>query len=589
MNSCPNCGAPYDTGDSKCLYCGTALPAEPPKKERSKPTPSPANTQSAPARPYANPTPTHAPSPQPVKSGSEKDAGFDADYTFSTSNWKNNYTQKAKSTSALGLIITNTQGSSDPKPFLDAVGDYIKFKESHGVSYCLLDLATQQIANYNTCDIEDIISLLEEVYSLSVPEYLLIVGDSTVIPTMVWDNECGDDDETVPSDLAYITLDTESPWSGMCFDFNNVTRVGRIPSSYKTNFKEAIQYFNNTSRVTPYRSVNAFAYSALVWKMTSENEFAPLNPTLLTSPEYTSNPSLVGGNELMILLDPVDPAYNLLCFNLHGSDATHEWYGQRGGSYPEAFDISYLPKGSKSGYVVCTEACYGARPTVRGSGNESIVVHALMNNCLAFVGSSRIAYGLSDGNMSCADVIANAFTTAVANGLDAGSAFLSALTALCRYSELDEEEIKTLAEFSLYGDPSVVLIDSYQGKAKKSVSNRRCVSKPVKDEKKAVTLLSCDEGDGRVLTSKCSHISKSAYTTTQQAEIQRTAHSIRQAGQQIMQTSFSTMSDVEPKMYKVLGKDGYRAVYSKLENNIKTVVKLHMNDNGQVKKIYTSK
>ena len=56
-----------------------------------------------------------------------------------------------------------------------------------------------------------------------------------------------------------------------------------------------------------------------------------------------------------------------------------------------------------------------------------------------------------------------------------------------------------------------------------------------------------------------------------------------------MKKSFAKMANVEPKMYKVFGQDGYRAVYTKIENNIKNVVNIHLDDQGQVKKIYTSK
>ena len=41
---------------------------------------------------------------------------------------------------------------------------------------------------------------------------------------------------------------------------------------------------------------------------------------------------------------------------------------------------------------------------------------ALKNNCVAFVGSSKIAYGYADGSLCCADVIAKNFTAGIAKG-----------------------------------------------------------------------------------------------------------------------------------------------------------------------------
>ena len=279
------------------------------------------------------------------------------------------------------------------------------------------------------------------------------------------------------------------------------------------------------------------------------------------------------------LIKGISEKFNLLCFNLHGSDATHVWYGQQDKDYPEAVRKSILPTNT-NGYVICTEACYGARPTVNVGKEYSMVNYALSNKCVAFVGSTRIAYGQANGGMSAADIVACNFTSLVSKGYTVGEAFLSALGAV--YSvDMNEVAIKTLCEFALYGDPSVVLVDSG---APKTYSSARNLSKstPKRDSSRAFKLVPCDGSAG-------GFGGMSNYSTADHAKAQMMAYSVRQSGQKYMATNFSAMSGVEPKVFKLLGGNGYRAIYSKVESGIKTVVRVHTDENGNVDTVYTSK
>ena len=49
------------------------------------------------------------------------------------------------------------------------------------------------------------------------------------------------------------------------------------------------------------------------------------------------------------------------------------------------------------------------------------------------------------------------------------------------------------------------------------------------------------------------------------------------------------MSDTEPEIYKVIGGEGYRAFYEKTVDGLLTVIKLHMDNQGTVKKVYQSR
>ena len=81
----------------------------------------------------------------------------------------------------------------------------------------------------------------------------------------------------------------------------------------------------------------------------------------------------------------------------------------------------------------------------------------------------------------------------------------------------------------------------------------------------------------------------SNYSTADHAKAQMMAYSVRQSGQKYMATNFSAMSGVEPKVFKLLGGNGYRAIYLKVESGIKTVVRVHTDENGNVDTVYTSK
>lgn len=594
-NICTKCGGPLKPDAVKCAFCGASV-ADMLAEERARADSnnkgnnsvnnsnnnSNRNSSCNTTRAQNNRSDKSEVAPVRVPTSSPTQTKCGDCNIFSASNWLALWSEKRRDAQRLGIILTNLSGLSAPREFISALESYVEKKSAAGIEYCLLDLDNQQIMGATDLSrVENVVKLLRTVYGAAVPDYLLIIGDDSVVPSIMWENQCGDDDEYVVSDLPYITLDTESPWSGQIYRFGNTTQVGRIPTKSETQFAEAVRYFANTQGFVPYTSIETFAYSALEWERTSEVEFAPLEPCLITSPEYTSNEYYVTNGGLT-LLGRLSSDYKLLCFNLHGSDASHQWYGQHGSSYPEAFNASLLPDASK-GYVVCTEACYGARPRINLRGEQGIVTNALTNGCLAFVGSSKIAYGQVDGGMSCADIIAGTFGPCVMSGMTFGASFLQSLDKLCSKGTMYEEEIKTLAEFALYGDPSGTLVG---GKASKAYDSKPVAfSKPQKDESRAITLMACS---GNV-TKAGGGFSLMNFSTAEQAKIMNMAHAVSKSGNSFMLQHFSTMSNVEPAVYKVVGSDGFRAVYTKKEGCVKSIVKLHMDGEGNVKRIYTSK
>ena len=512
---------------------------------------------------------------------------FSADIFYST-NWKSQWNGMCNGLNRTGIILTDTTGVKNLKGFYTELEAYIEHKKARGIDYALLDIKTQCLSDVDNTDINDVICLLSEIYNVAVPHFLMIVGDSSVIPSAKWRNPVydplgeGDCDMYVTSDLAYLTFDTESPWDGMEYYFDNITQVGRVPTCADTDFKEAEIYFRNTRFAMLHDSVKSFACSAKIWERTSKVEFSSVKPYMVTSPDYTSSPAHAKKFNLK-LLGQLSPDYNLLCFNLHGSDESNAWYGQSSKFVPEGFNAELLPDTKKS-YAMITEACYGAKPKIcPDDDDKSILLTALANRCLSFVGSTQIAYGLGDGRLCGADIIADAYLKSIIKGNTFGEAFLDALCAINK-NNMNEIDIKTLAEFALYGDPSNALLS--KGSAKAFGKHRSVTkAKAEKNESKKIALMSCD-GSPALTKGGPSLLS---FSSTEKAKIQTMSKCIKDTGKSFIMSNFSAMSSVEPKIFKVVGQSGYRAHYSKKEGNIRSLVNLHLDDNGKIEKVYISK
>ena len=143
-------------------------------------------------------------------------------------------------------------------------------------------------------------------------------------------------------------------------------------------------------------------------------------------------------------------------------------------------------------FFLGVEACYGARYIGLEPG-ESIVKTALANKCLAFLGSSKIAYGTSEPEGTCADIVIGDFIRQIAKGETAGDAHLAGLKRLTSNSDMDDSDIKTLAEFSLYGDPSACTgknrnVGAMKGMMKKLGGVPKGIHIPMPDVRRATKL-----------------------------------------------------------------------------------------------------
>lgn len=366
---------------------------------------------------------------------------------FEDDNWSDIW---ASDSSLKGIIAFNSQSCTDSSSFKFTLEKYLQFSQERGINYYVLDFNNQRVKKIGqNNDIQSFIQVLSAIYEVSKPNYLLLIGNEKSIPDISWENESQDGDSKVFSDLPYLTFDTTSPFLRYKTNFEDMVSIGRIPASASDNFNLAVRYLNNVIVNNKVCLENAsFGIAAYEWKSESEACFSTLGRSLLFSPDVDLN--TVRSYGILGLNNGRNPS--LMYFNLHGSEQTKFWYGQRESVYPEVIDPQIV-KDYVQGYFVGVEACYGAK--YHGlSVAESILLSALSNGCLGFLGSSKIAYGTSQEPGCCADIIVREYLKGLKKGLSAGAAYLKSLKSLV-VGQLDDATIKTMAEFALYGDPSL--------------------------------------------------------------------------------------------------------------------------------------
>jgi hypothetical protein len=312
---------------------------------------------------------------------------------------------------------------------------------------------------------------IDALYQKLNPAYIVIVGAGDVIPFQEIDNPAEDEDLNVPSDLPYAC---ESAFSRSIDAFTGPTRVvGRIPdlpgkqknTAYLTTLiGNAIAH--KPAKVDVYRKY--FAVSAQVWKKSTEMSLQALfndSKSMINSPKATENtPALYTKAQLKATTH---------FYNCHGSSIDPCYYGQRRNNYPEALRSKNLVGNITPGTVVAAECCFGAQLydyTQLEPAEKSVVHTYLEQGAVSFVGSTTIAYGPADSN-ALADLMTQYFIKNILKGASAGRAFLEARQQFLTDSgpQLDPYELKTLAQFYLLGDPSVVPALSEDSKAAKSM------------------------------------------------------------------------------------------------------------------------
>ncbi len=150
--------------------------------------------------------------------------------------------------------------------------------------------------------------------------------------------------------------------------------------------------------------------------------------------------------------------------NCHGAEADFRFYGERksDGDQPVAHTAPRVKGKIAQGTVAAVECCYGSElyDPAMANGQIGICSTYLSGGAYAFVGATTIAYGPSSGNED-ADLMCQYFVRRVLAGASLGRAFLEARQEFAQLSsEIDPFSLKTIAQFTLLGDPSIVPVDA---------------------------------------------------------------------------------------------------------------------------------
>ena len=295
---------------------------------------------------------------------------------------------------------------------------------------------------------------IDAVYRALDPDYLLILGSKDVIPHQDLKNPAHDpghdDDRYALGDLPYAC---DEPYSTDPAKFVGPTRVvGRLPDLTGAKTPGYLIRLLRTSGTYASRPPEDYAaYFGLSTRTWRRSTSLSLKETF--------------GNDARLRLSPpsgpAHPAAQLKSrmhfINCHGAEADPTFYGEDARTMPKSLTTRALRGKIARGTVAAVECCYGAElyDSVTLAIDLPICQHYLGSGAYGYFGSTTIAYGPADGN-GAADLVTQYLLAEVLGGASLGRA---ALTAQQRFVEqtgqMDPFDLKTLAQFCLYGDPSV--------------------------------------------------------------------------------------------------------------------------------------
>jgi len=324
----------------------------------------------------------------------------------------------------------------DIRPLEKAINEYIDARKNYQTLFCYYDMANEyriKPVKKDAGAIRDYVLQIEK--KLGEIDFLILLGGDGVIPFFRLDNPCDDADDNVLSDNPYASRDD---------NFIIPERVcARIPDNKSADF--IVKQL--TKAKPPYEE--SFGLTARVWLRASEDVYRSIGEPgdLKISPPVTSD-----GFEEAWLQNK-----DYLYFNVHGSKATANWYGQDAGDYPVAMRPQNVIRAAG---VVASESCYGAYIIDKAQDDAICLRFLAEDEVLGFCGSTTIAYGPAVPPSGEADLLVKYFFEYLRQGLTLGESLRNAKLdfarkALRRSGFLDDDDQKTLLQFVLYGDPTL--------------------------------------------------------------------------------------------------------------------------------------
>ena len=297
---------------------------------------------------------------------------------------------------------------------------------------------------------------VDAVFKATAPEYLMILGAPDVVPHQDLRNlmykKDDDMDAHAYGDLPYAC---EGGYSQDTTRFKGPTRVvGRLPDL--RGAREPSYLIKLLKIAGAYRPRDVKEYARYFGMSTQSWEESTAMSLF----------AIFGNSDALSLAPPTKPplpaaklAPLMHFINCHGGSSDPEFYGETRSlkSQPVSMTSDSVKKKIKPGTVASIECCYGAEmyDSVTLSLPMPICQRYLEQGAYGYFGSSTIAYGPADSN-GAADLITQFFLLAVLDGASLGRAALMARQRFVeQVGELDPVDLKTLAQFSLLGDPAV--------------------------------------------------------------------------------------------------------------------------------------
>ncbi|SEK67229.1 Peptidase family C25 [Roseateles sp. YR242] len=296
---------------------------------------------------------------------------------------------------------------------------------------------------------------IDALVTARAPHYIVLLGGPDVLPMVPLRNaahggDLGDSDPAVPSDLPYAC---DAAYSTDPNRFLGPTRVvGRLPDlagSHKPDLLLRLIRAAARHKALPREDyLESFSLSAEVWQASTRqsltNTFGHADHLHLSPPEGPR-------------WTKADLAPRMHFINCHGQKDMPEYYGQQGEDFPVSHRSALIRDRISAGTVIAAECCYGAQlfDPALADGQWPMALRYLADGATAFLGSTTIAYGPSEGNGS-ADLLCQYFLQRVLAGASTGRALLEARQKFAgERTHLDPMDLKTLGQFYLLGDPSL--------------------------------------------------------------------------------------------------------------------------------------
>ena len=298
---------------------------------------------------------------------------------------------------------------------------------------------------------------IDGVFVALQPSYLMILGAIDVVPHQPLSNpkySSKDSNRTAHSDLPYACA---APYSTEIGDFTGPTRsVGRLPDvTGHGNPGYLVGLLHSAASGVPQAPPDGsgcLGISAQTWlQSTSKTLKEVFGSETLVHPSPGEGPNWPGA----LLARPIH------FINCHGGKSDCRFYGESDSGEQDDYDLVAHDSGCVArrltpGTVAAVECCYGAQlyDPADAAGVLGICNTYLASGAHAFFGSSTVAYG-GDRFGESADVMCQYFLQRLLEGHPAGDAALGARVDFVRQNDLDLVNLKTLAQFSLMGDPSL--------------------------------------------------------------------------------------------------------------------------------------